>query len=312
MIKPILDKCSVCLDLRSKLILYKYIDDVKYFECNFCGSIVAEKKNNLNVDSDIFEYNEDYWKSEIIAARERSFGSSVNRCAEVFFYANIPINKFLDIGAGTGYLLDALSVLMPEYKSMFYGIELFPPPVAYQSTHENYIVGDITDMKYKFGGGVCIEVIEHLTPDQLRELVRKLAIVCEEGAVFYFNSAQPDFVKNEDPGYLDPHGRGHIASYSTSGLSKVFSEYGFTVIPLPGRSWGFLAEFSILPVIPSADDLLKRLWTAHPDNVKKLKSNGFGELMYCVGLESARCYLESAIATERTKWALSLVNEFGQ
>lgn len=299
-------KCPVCLHLHSKLKLFKCVEGVDYFECDFCESIVAEEQSIIK---DGFKYNEDYWRSEMSAARERSFGASVNRSAEVFFYSRIPVNRFLDIGTGPGYLLDALSTLMPNYKSMFYGIELFPPPVEYRSTHENYLIGDLSDIKIKFSGGVCIEVIEHLTPKQLRVLASNLAKVSENGAVYYFNSAQPEFVKAEDPSYLDPHVRGHIASYSVCGLAKIFSEYGFTIIPLPGRSWGFLAEFGKLPVIPGSDDLLNRLWTAHPENVQKLKSNGFGELMYSIGLESARCYLESAIAIERTKWALSLSME---
>src|SRR3712207_8677462 len=45
----------------------------------------------------------------------------------------------------------------------------------------------------------CIEVIEHLSPAILKEVIKQLAGVAEDGAVFYFNSAQPTFVKNEDP-----------------------------------------------------------------------------------------------------------------
>ena len=304
-------KCPVCLDSsESELNKFDRIDNVDYYECDACGSLFAEEQRLFNVTStDAFSYNEEYWTSEMSSAKERSFGSSVNRCAEVFLYSRIPIKKFLDIGTGPGFLLDALSVLMPNYKSMFYGVELYPPPIEYRSTHENYIIGDLANTRNKFSGGVCIEVIEHLTPDQLRKLASQLAIISEPGAIFYFNSAQPDFVKNEDPGYLDPNIRGHIVSYSIQGLIKIFSENGFTIIPLPGRTWCFLAEFSNLTTIPNADDLLNRIWNPHPDNIEKLKANGFGQLMYVIGLESARCYLEHAIATERTKWALALSAE---
>ena len=282
--------------------MYKCIDGTDYVECSGCGSILADQGNKENS----FSYDDEYWKTEAVAAKERSFGSSVNRCAEVFFYSRIPINKFLDIGTGPGYLLDALSTLMPDFASMFYGVELFPPPKKYQSNHKNYMVGALADQREKFSGGTCIEVIEHLTPKQLDILVKSLAEVSEEGAIYYFNSGQPEYVKKEDPGYLDPNGRGHIASYSVRGLKKIFSQYGFTLIPLPGRSWGFLAEFDILKKTPDANDLLGRLWNPHPENARKLKSNGFGELMYAIGLESARCYLEYAIAQERTVWAMSL------
>jgi hypothetical protein len=297
--------CPVCAEKKSTQLFYRCIDGIDYFECSSCGSILADQGNKENS----FSYDDEYWKNEAVAAKERSFGSSVNRCAEVFFYSRIPINKFLDIGSGPGYLLDALSTLMPNFASMFYGVELFPPPEKYQSQHKNYMIGSLADQQQKFDGGVCIEVIEHLTPRQLDILVKSLAEVSEQGAVYYFNSGQPEYVKKEDPGYLDPKGRGHIASYSVQGLKMIFSKYGFSIIPLPGRSWGFLAEFVALKKIPDADELLGRLWNPHPENASKLKSNGFGELMYAIGLESARCYLESAIATERTIWALSLQSE---
>ena len=248
--------CPICLSQFNNIKKYECIDNVDYYECDDCESIFAEESDIFNVAIEAFSYNEDYWKNETAAAKDRSFGSSINRCAEVFLYSRIPIKKFLDIGTGPGYLLDALSVLMPNYKSMFYGVELFPPPHRFRTSHENYIVGDLTTLNHKFSGGCCIEVIEHLTPTQLRKLASQLANVSEDGAVFYFNSAQPDFVKNEDPGYLDPLGRGHIVSYSILGLRQIFSEYGFAIIPLPGRAWGFLAEFKNPLKIPNADGLL--------------------------------------------------------
>ena len=299
--------CLVCSLDNSTQVFYRCIDGVNYYECVRCGSILADQNSKLST----FTYDDDYWKSESIAAKERSFGASINRCAEVFFYSRIPINRFLDIGTGPGYLLDALSTLMPNFQSMFYGIELYPPPEKYQSIHPNYKVGRLSDLSLKFSGGVCIEVIEHLFPNQLHLFVENLARVSEHNAIYYFNSGQPEFVKDEDSNYLDPTGRGHIASYSLIGLKEVFSKYGFTVLPLPGRTWGFLVEFNRFGVELNAEELLLRLWTANSENIEKLKRNGFGELMYAIGLESARCYLESAIAKERVSAPLSsLENRF--
>jgi len=288
--------CPACLSNDRDIIKkYRVIDGCQYYECYRCYSIYADSKRLFSDKINDEFYDDKYWKSETSAAKERSFGSSINRAAEVFFYARQPINRFLDIGSGPRYLLDALSTLMPKYRSMFYGVELYPPPKEFRSSHENYIHCDIKNLNMKFDAGVCIEVIEHLNPTQLRELAKNLKEISNPNAIYYFNSGQPKFVKNECPDYLDPYIRGHIISYSIDALKIIFNEFGFTVIPLPGRDWGFLVELcEELNARNGIDELLMRLWTAHPQNLDKLKNNGFGELMYCAGLESARCYLESA------------------
>ncbi len=74
-------------------------------------------------------------------------------------------------------------------------------------------------------------------------MISDLASVSDKGALFYFNSAQSEFVKNKDPGYLDPYIRGHMISYYLKVLQLLFKEYGFSVIALPWRSWCFLAEY---------------------------------------------------------------------
>ncbi len=297
--------CLVCES--GKSIFYKTIADVKYFECCVCFSLFADPEFIYELKSKDTHYNDGYWENETIASRERSFGSSMNRVFEVFFYARIPIKRFIDIGTGPGYLLDSLSVILPEHRGLFYGCEVFPPPPLYRTRNENYKICSVSQLNGKFSAGVCIEVIEHLPPDTLKELIRQLAAVAEDQAVFYFNSAQPSFVKNIDPNYLDPHVRGHIVSYSPKALNEIFATHGFTLIPLPGRDWCFLAEFKSEKKLLDADGLLTRLWTARPENVEVLKNNGFGPLAHAIGLESARCYLEHAISEERTAWAQSLL-----
>jgi hypothetical protein len=297
--------CLVCNN--KKISFFTTVNDIKYFECVDCGSLFADPEFVYQLQLNSSHYNDSYWENETIASRERSFGSSINRVCEVFFYARIPIKKFIDIGTGPGYLLDALSVVAPNYKDLFYGCELFPPPAQFRTQHENYKIGSVSDLDGKFSAGVCIEVIEHLSPNILKELICQLADVAEDGAVFYFNSAQPTFVKNVDPNYLDPLVRGHIVSYSLKGLKKIFAEYEFTLIELPGRDWCFLAEYKSKSNLVGPDGLLTRLWTALPENTRVLQENGFGPLMYSIGLESARCYLEHAISLERTAWAQSLL-----
>lgn len=300
-------KCPICL--KGKYSHFEEIQAVTYFQCLDCKSIFADPKfMNLVENSEENHYSDDYWKFEVSSAKDRSFGSSINRVAETFLYCKIPIKSFVDIGTGPGYLLDSLSLLMPNYKDIFTGVELNPPPLEYCSKHLNYTIGGLERLSKKVSAGICIEVIEHLTPNNLRGLASALSKTSEDGALFYFNSAQPSFVIQNDPNYLDPHVRGHIVSYSISGLSVIFSEYGLSVIPIPGRDWCFLVEKNILNNSDmTIDSLLNRIWHPNEENLKMLKDNGFGPLMYTIGVESSRCYLEAALVEERTKWALSLI-----
>lgn len=125
-------QCIVCEDGKTKY--FQKIDDVDYFQCVSCQSIHADAAFIETVYSKKQHYDENYWGAECAAARERSFGSSLNRVAEVFLYARIPIVKFVDIGSGPGYLLDSLSIVMPEHSDMFYGVELYPPAHATQNS----------------------------------------------------------------------------------------------------------------------------------------------------------------------------------
>ena len=231
--------------------------------------------------------------------QERNHGASLIRIAEVFHYARRPIRRFLDVSTGAGTLLDAAAELLPEIADTFWGIEPFPPPPQFRARHPNYRIGFLRDLDGRFDGGTCIEVIEHLPPEVLKAMVAELAALSEPGALWYFNSAQPSFVLRDDPGYLDPHSRGHVASYSVEGLRHVFAAAGFTLHALPGRDWAFLAEHGTHP-LQDANALLDRVWTMLPENRDWLDSARFGPLLRAAGQEGARCYLEGAIRT----WAV--------
>lgn len=299
-------KCPVCQKGIARL--YSRIQGVDYFECLECKSIFADPEfMDAQTNQVQSNYGEAYWNFETKSAKSRSFGSSLCRVAETFIYARNPISAFVDIGSGPGYLLDSLSILMPKYRNIFFGVELSPPPHEFRTTHENYLIGGLEKLPRKVSAGCCIEVIEHLSPRMLRNLASELARVSEDGAIFFFNSAQPSFVIETDPAYLDPHVRGHIVSYSIAGLRGIFKEFGFTVIPLPGRDWCFLVEKADLNESEmTPENLLQRIWHPNEENRLLLTDNGFGPMMYTAGLEAARCYIEAAIAEQRTKWALSL------
>lgn len=286
---------------------YRIVDGVQFFSCSGCGCLLAEPDFMRRVEAGaVINYDSAYWDSEISAAEERSFGSSLTRIAEVFRMCRIPIERFIDIGSGAGTLLDSLDRLLPELRDRFHGVELFPPEPHRRTQHPHYHVGTLGSLTDRYDAGVCIEVIEHLTPGMVRGLAGELAERANPGALFYFNSAQPSFVASHDPGYLDPLGRGHIASYSIAGVAHLFGSAGFRVITLPGRDWAFLAEFADDRTHVGLDQLFDRLWHPNPDNMHMLASARFGPLMIGMGLEASRCYLEHAVADDRARWALDL------
>jgi hypothetical protein len=233
-------------------------------------------------------YDESYWTEELRAAKERAYGPCIARMAESLHYVTIPVQKFLDIGTGPGFFLDAVRHYMPRSASKVYGVEKFPPSKDNRSISANYITGSVGDGSFKVDCGICVEVIEHLTPEMLRGLLMELASVSSEGALYIFNSGQPAYVKNEDPGYLDPLQRGHIASYSVSAVNYLGADIGFRAIPIPGKTWAMGIEFG--KPCYGFESLEQRIWHILPENRKFLIDSAGGTILQLLGLESARAY----------------------
>jgi 2-polyprenyl-3-methyl-5-hydroxy-6-metoxy-1,4-benzoquinol methylase len=297
--------CPVCLAGPARL--HRPVDGIDYFSCDACGSLFADPAFMARVDAgELANYQTTYWESELQAARARGYGVSLARVAETIRMCRLPIARFIDIGTGAGFLLDALAELLPELSDRFYGIEAFPPALAHRSPHAHYRLGTLGTMNEMFEAGVCIEVIEHLSPATLRGLVAQLAARARPGALFLFNSAQPGFVEARDPAYLDPLGRGHIVAYSIAGATSIFAPSGFNIITLPGRQWAFMAEYGVPAEPAGTEALLHRLWAPHPENIAMLEGARFGPLMIALGLDAARVYLEHATSNERTAWAQAL------
>jgi methyltransferase family protein len=299
-------RCPICQHGASHL---RDVDGVAYFRCLTCESLFAHPDFLAAVEAGAAGgYRGPYWERELPAARERSFGPGVARMAETLRMARLPVRRALDIGSGPGFLLDALGQLVPSLADRVHGVELFPPPPRQRTQSPNYHIGSVSDLEGPFDAGVCIEVIEHLTPAILAGLLRQLAAKSSPGALYFFNSAQPSFVEAVNPGYLDPHGRGHIVSWSVAGARIVFERAGFNVIALPGRDWAFLAEFGP-PRAVGADMLMDWLWRPAADNIALVRKDPFGSLFETIGLECARCYLECGVAEERRRWAEGLRSE---
>jgi len=281
-------KCPLCA---TNTRPFRVVDAVSYFEYASCDFIFADPSLLARADSGeaLRPYDSSYWEKELPSARERAFGPSLARVAEAMLYARRPISRFLDICSGPGYLLDALRHHLPHAPETFFGVELYPPPQEFCSTHPNYSVGDLASLTGKFQGGVCIEVLEHLTPSMARRLASDLARVSDPEAFYIFNTGLVSYVKEEDPGYLDPFQRGHITVWSVSAARRIFEPVGFSVLPIVGKTWAFAVEFQRKEK-SNSENLLNRIWTALPENKTLLTDPATGSIMYILGLESARAY----------------------
>jgi len=272
--------CAICY---ANAVHWCEVDGYEFLECPDCDSIAVTAETMAQVDNGSFvrTYDANYWEAELTAARERSWGGSLARVAETILYCTRPITTFLDIATGPGYLLDALATYLPSH-NIFHGVEMFPPPI--HSIHPNYVVGSVGDFGGNIDAGVCIETIEHLTPRMASALAWQLAAKSQPASLFLFNTGLSDFVRKEDPGYLDPARRGHIVSWGLPALRRVFEVAGFVVHPL--RSWAFAVEYKPEIATPLAD----RIWTS--PNRELLNDPVMGNVMHILGRESARTYNE--------------------
>lgn len=279
-------ECPLCSG-SSKL--HAIVEDVPYFDCGGCDFIFADPRFLDRVDrgDPVRQYDQDYWATEVLSARTRSFGSSLARVAEAVLYTRVPIERFIDIGTGPGYLLDSLALYLPQNATRFFGVEKFPPPEEERTRHPNYRCSDLGELEESFQCGVCVEVLEHLTPTMARRLAVSLAKVSVDGSLFLFNTGLTDYVKREDPGYLDPYRRGHITCWSVKSARKIFEQSGFRVHQLRGKSWAFVVEYGSNDGYTPIED---RIWSAPDCNKKLLQDDTMGTVMYILGLESARAY----------------------
>lgn len=278
--------CPVCHSDRTAT--ETNVDGYDFFGCEACGSIYLDPRFLVEFDEGrpLRDYDASYWVSEDEAAKGRAYGVALIRVAETLLYARRPVDRFIDLGAGAGYLLDSLGTYLPHSKATFWGIERFPPAV--HSTHPNYIQGSIGDLTGKFDAGVCIEVVEHLTPNQLRTFARELAGISEPDSLYLFNTGLPHYVRSEAYTYLDPVRRGHIMSYSLKAMSLLFEPFGFFVHELKGKDWAYLVEYR--PQSSLTDPILDRIWSARSQNLALLNDPTMGNVLYCAALDAARAY----------------------
>lgn len=293
--------CPVCESGRSTL--HARIDGFDYFHCRNCGSLHIDRATIDRIDGGqgIRVYDQNYWAEELKSAQERATGESLVRVGEALLYVRRPVRNFLDVGTGPGYLLDALVARFPTHQTMFHGVEMFPP--GEHSQHPNYLIGNLDDVRGRFDAGVCIEVVEHLTPGMLKNLARGLACVSAPNSLWLFNTGMPELVLGPDPGYLDPLRRGHIVSYGLPGLAHIFEPFGFRIRQVPSKNHAWFAEFRCDGDEPSFEQRV-----LHPlaENERLLKECA---LMYQAAFESGRASLYLSQMLERSAWALGLERE---
>lgn len=282
---------------------YGDIDGFAYYQCDSCQSLYIDPSILSSIDEGrrLRPYDEGYWKMESDSARIRASGESLTLAGEAILYARRPVHRFLDVGAGGGFLHDELMRLYPEEKTLFHAVELYPPPQ--HSVHENFKIGPVASLEGRFDAGVCIEVLEHLTPKMLAALVRDISNVSEVDSLWLFNTGMSDFViREKNTGNLDPLSRGHIVSYSLKGLNPIFSRYGFKIQECPGKSFAFMAEFR-----PSAELTFEQRFTRPLGyNKKLLMKSG---ILYQASFESARSCFYFHEYRGKTKWAQRLERE---
>jgi hypothetical protein len=281
-------QCPVCSNKDIKV--FTQVKEYTYYQCASCELIFIswDILNKIDQGEGLIQYSENYWRDELYAARERSWGVALARVAELFLYARIPINKFIDIGSGPGYLLDSLQYQLPSSSEKFFANELFPPADEYCTTNKNYLRGNLLDFSHTFDAGCCIEVIEHLTPSIVKSMFTDLAARSRENSIYLFNTGLVEYIINEDINYLDPFVRGHIVGWSIKGLRILLEPLGFKISQIPGKTWAFLAEYR--PSHNFATELIDRIWQALPENINALKDKKTGDLMYILGIETARAY----------------------
>jgi hypothetical protein len=64
--------------------------------------------------------------------------------------------------------------------------------------------------------------------------------------------------------------------------------FGFQIYPIPGKTWAFIAEYR--PNNNFQNNILDRIWHVLSENKNIMSDNKTGNLMYILGIETARAY----------------------
>lgn len=284
-------QCPLCKKTMG-MSLIKKIAAFSYHRCPNCDFIFINDEVLQQIDNgtQVFEYQEEYWKDELESAKERAWGVAIARMSECFHYCKIPIQRYIDVGTGPGYFLDAIDHFLPDSSNQFFGWEIYPPKKEFQTKHKNYFNYPLADINIKFQAGSCMEVIEHITPKQVYNLMDNLKHKLDDGAFLIFNTGLVDYVLKEDMDYLDPVRRGHICVWSVKALNILLKDLGYSCYPLGKKTWAVGIEYRAKNAGNGENSIDGRIWSILPENKKILEDKNSGTVIKILGIESARAY----------------------
>lgn len=104
--------------------------------------------------------------------------------------------RHLDVGAGPGYLVEVLS--MPPFRKQSRGVDISAVAVAMADERlkpglvQVMKQGEIPHPEDSFDLITCFDVMEHLEPEDVRQLIREIRRVAAPGAVGLFNISLHD------------------------------------------------------------------------------------------------------------------------
>ncbi len=145
----------------------------------------------------------------------------------------------LDIGAGTGTLIEVIK--NHGYKEVM-GIDLYPKVDFVKE-------GVITDLHFsdnKFKTIFCIEVIEHLTDQQIEQGLNEIYRVLDWGGVFVLTVPFDEILEKNS--FVCPHcgGKfhrvGHLQSFSKERITTIARNHGFTILKTRVYALGAMAK----------------------------------------------------------------------
>ena len=146
--------------------------------------------------------------------------------------------RVLDFGCGGGFLIPALSKVADEV----YGVDFSPTSVELTKERSASIPNfrgawsptEALDMGLRFDGILAVEVIEHLSDEQLGQTLDIIKRMLEPGGVIVFTTPNDEdlaasrlYCPECDHVY---HRWQHVRSWSANSLSAFLASHGFTGI----------------------------------------------------------------------------------
>ncbi|MCW5579978.1 MAG: hypothetical protein KIS72_01360 [Luteimonas sp.] len=177
---------------------YRDVDGYAFHACSGCGSIHVDPELIHLMDQGkgpVGKYEKDYWEQERLAAVERAAGLALCRAGEAILYCRRPVRRFLDSRHRPGLpaAQAALSCLIPRARS---STAWRSSRAALRRCGPGFHHGDLSELEGKSDAGVCIEVVEHLTPRMLEGIAAGLARVSQPDSLL-FNTECPEYVQDD-------------------------------------------------------------------------------------------------------------------